>query len=62
MEYQIYLEIDGRSVPSFEPVGATDDEDARAAALRLLLGRKDASEALVYRGRRLLAVLDRSSD
>lgn len=62
MEYQVYLEIDGRSVPYFEPLGARDDEDARIQALCLLKGRADASEAMIYQSGRLLAVLDRSSD
>jgi hypothetical protein len=62
MEYQVYLEINGRAVPYFEPVGAESDDQARTRALGMLRARSDASEALIYQAGRLLAVLDRSSD
>lgn len=61
LDYLVFLEIDGRGVPHFEPVAAKDDDQARACALNLLRARRDASEAMIYRGDLLLAVLDRSS-
>lgn len=61
VDYLVFLEIDGRDVPHFEPVAANDDDRARACALDLLRARCDASEAMIYRGDLLLAVLDRSS-
>jgi len=60
VEYLVFLEIDGRGVPYFEPVAASDDDRARAGALDLLRARRDASEAMIYRGDLLVAVLDRS--
>lgn len=61
MEYQIFAEIDGKSVPHFEPVAALSDDEARDAALALIQSRTDISEVTIFRGNKMLAVLDRSA-
>lgn len=62
MEYQIFAEIEGRTVPLFEPVAALTDEQARDAALALIKSREDISEVTIFRGDTMLAVLDRSAN
>lgn len=61
MEYQIFAEIDGKSVPHFEPVAALTDDEARDAALALIQSRADILEVTIFRGNKMLAVLDRSA-
>lgn len=62
MKYQIFAEIDGRSVPMFHPLAADSVEAARDAALSLIQARGDVTEVRIFRGDKCLAVLDRSSE
>lgn len=59
MEYLIFLETEGSTVPHMEPVFATSLDEARGQAQRMLGERATGVQALIYSGDNLLATIAR---